>query len=90
MIEELIEEIIGLAFEGAIEGSKNSRLPKPVRYILRFVVFAVFAAVIGLFVLITVSSFRDGNTAMGIFMIALIALLAGAAAFKVVKLLKRK
>ena len=90
MIEAIIEELVGLAFEGMIEGSRSSRVPKPVRWILRIILFALYAALAGLFVLVAVQSFSDGNIAMGIFMLALIALFIGFTAVKIVKRLKRK
>ncbi len=80
---------MGLAFEGMIEGSVNSRVPKPVRWILRIVLFAVYAALAGVCILVAVQSFSDGNIAMGIFMLALLALFAGFTAVKIVKRLKR-
>ena len=89
MIEAIIEELMGLAFEGMIEGSVNSRVPKPVRWILRIVLFAVYAALAGVCILVAVQSFSDGNIAMGIFMLALLALFAGFTAVKIVKRLKR-
>ena len=89
MIEAIIEELVGLAFEGMIEGSVNSRVPKPVRWILRIVLFAVYAALAGVCILVAVQSFSDGNIAMGIFMLALLALFAGFTAVKIVKRLKR-
>ncbi len=90
MIEAIIEELVGLAFEGMIEGSRSSRVPKPVRWILRIVLFAVYAALAGLFVLVAVQSFSDDNIAMGIFMLALIALFIGFTVVKIVKKLKMK
>ncbi|MBQ1518877.1 MAG: hypothetical protein IIZ53_03385 [Ruminococcus sp.] len=89
MIDAIIEELVGLAFEGMIEGSVNSRVPKPVRWILRIVLFAVYAALAGVCILVAVQSFSDGNIAMGIFMLALLALFAGFTAVKIVKRLKR-
>ena len=73
-----------------IEGSVNSRVPKPVRWILRIVLFAVYAALAGVCILVAVQSFSDGNIAMGIFMLALIALFVGFTVVKIVKRLKRK
>ena len=90
MIEAIIEELVGLAFEGMLEGSRSSRVPKPVRWILRIILFAVYAALTGLFVLVAVQSFSDGNIAMGIFMLVLIALFIGFTVVKIVKWLKRK
>ena len=90
MIEAIIEELVGLAFEGMIEGSVNSRVPKPVRWILRIVLFAVYATLAGVCILVAVQSFSDGNIAMGIFMLALIALFVGFTVVKIVKRLKRK
>ena len=89
MIDAIIEELVGLAFEGMIDGSVNSRVPKPVRWILRIVLFAVYAALAGVCILVAVQSFSDGNIAMGIFMLALLALFAGFTAVKIVKRLKR-
>ena len=89
MIERIFEELVGLAFEGMIEGSVNSRVPKPVRWILRIVLFAAYAALVGVCILVAVQSFSDGNIAMGIFMLALLALFAGFTAVKIVKRLKR-
>ncbi len=90
MIEAIIEELVGLAFEGMLEGSRSSRVPKPVRWILRIILFAVYAALTGLFVLVAVQSFSDGNIAMGIFMLVLIALFIGFTVVKIVKKLKMK
>jgi len=89
MVEAIIEVLVGLAFEGMIDGSVNSRVPKPVRWILRIVLFAVYAALAGVCILVAVQSFSDGNIAMGIFMLALLALFAGFTAVKIVKRLKR-
>lgn len=90
MIEAIIEELVGLAFEGMLEGSRSSRVPKTVRWILRIILFAVYAALTGLFVLVAVQSFSDGNIAMGIIVLALIALFIGFTVVKIVKRLKRK
>ena len=90
MIEAIIEELVGLAFEGMIEGSVNSRVPKPVRWILRIVLFAVYAALAGVCILVAVQSFSDGNIAMGIVMLALIVFFIAATAVKVIKVLKRR
>lgn len=90
MIEAIIEELVGLAFEGMLEGSVNSRVPKPVRWILRIILFAVYAALAGVCILVAVQSFGDGNIAMGIFMLTLIALFVGFTVVKIVKWLKRK
>ena len=90
MIEAIIEELVGLVLEGMIEGSTNSRVPKPVRWVLRVIVFAVYAALIGICVLVAVQSFSDGNIAMGIVMLALIVFFIAATAVKVIKVLKRR
>ncbi len=90
MIEAIIEELVGLSFEGMLEGSRSSRVPKPVRWILRIILFALYAALTGLFVLVAVQSFSDGNIAMGIIVLALIALFIGFTVVKIVKRLKRK
>jgi hypothetical protein len=73
-----------------IEGSTNSRVPKSVRWVLRIIVFAVYAALIGVCVLVAVQSFSDGNIAMGIVMLALIVFFIAATAVKVIKVLKRR
>ena len=71
MIEELIEVIVELAFDGAIEGSKSSKVPMPVRIILKVIIFVIYAALIGLFAFISFVAFRDGEIGMGIFMAVL-------------------
>ncbi len=90
MLEAIIEELVGLVLEGMIEGSVNSRVPKPVRWVLGVIVFAVYAALIGVCVLVAVQSFSDGNIAMGIVMLALIVFFIAATAVKVIKVLKRR
>ena len=87
MLEAIIEELVGLVLEGMIEGSTNSRVPKPVRWVLRVI---VLAALIGVCVLVAVQSFSDGNIAMGIVMLALIVFFIVATAVKVIKVLKRR
>lgn len=90
MLDVIIEGLIELAFEGMIEGSKSSRVPKPIRYILRFLIFAVFAALTGVCVIAAVSAFCDGSIAFGICMIAVTSLVIGGTAAVVRKVLRGK
>lgn len=85
MVGEIFEALMELLLEGAIEGSKSSRIPKPVRIILKLIVCAVYTAVLGLFILMVYISFRDGNTGMGVFMLVLTILFILAVYFKIIK-----
>ncbi len=87
MLEAIIEELVGLVLEGMIEGSTNSRVPKPVRWVLRVIVFAVYAALIGILLLVTVAGFRNGNTGIAIFTLVLSILLC---VMFVIKTINRK
>ena len=46
-MEFIIEFILELALEGSIEASKNTKLPKPIRCTLIFLLTLFFASVIG-------------------------------------------
>jgi hypothetical protein len=88
MIEAIIEELAGIVFEGMIKGSESSKLPAPLRWVLRVLVFAVFAVIIGVLVLAAIAAFREGGIAIGVVLIAIIALFAGVVVFKFVKNIK--
>ena len=90
MIGEIFETLMEFLLESAIEGSKSSKVPKPVRIILKVIVIAVYAALIGLFLLIAFVAFRDGDTGMGIFMLVLTILFTVVFIVKVLRVKKRK
>ncbi|MCR5601760.1 MAG: hypothetical protein K6G33_13595 [Ruminococcus sp.] len=65
IILELFLEITG---KGIYEASKSSRLPKPLRLILKAMILLFFAAFIGMFFLIAFLMFRNDNVILGIIM----------------------
>lgn len=66
----LFEILFECLLSGAVEGSKWQKLPKAVRIILGSLVVLVFAAVIGVIVLVGVLSLKD-NIALSICMFVL-------------------
>lgn len=55
----LFELIIDLLISSSIEGSKSSKIPKPIRYLLLGIVILFFVTVIGLIVFMGVSILKD-------------------------------
>ena len=50
----VFEIIIDLLISSSIEGSKSSKIPKPIRYLLLGIVILFFASVIGLIIFVGV------------------------------------
>lgn len=47
-MEELIEIILDLVFEGGLEMAKSKKVPKPIRFIIIAIIILIFALGIGL------------------------------------------
>lgn len=69
-MEFIFEFILELVLEGGIEASKNSKIPKFVRYPLIVVISLFFIAVIGIIFLAGILSLRE-NILLGILLISL-------------------
>ena len=72
-MEFLIELILDLLFEGALDASQSRRVPRPIRYILIAFIVLLCVAVIGLFFflgIIIMSETVLGGTAIIIFAVA--------------------
>ncbi len=69
-MEFLFEFILELVFEGSIEVSKNSKIPKYIRYPLIVIIALFFIAVIGIIFLAGILSLRK-NILLGILFILL-------------------
>ena len=65
----LFEFIIDLLISSSIEGSKSSKIPKPIRYLLLGFVILFFTAVIGLIIFMGVCILKD-NLIGGLIIIA--------------------
>ena len=85
MIGEIFEAIFEFLLESAIDGSQSSKVPKPVRIILKVIIFVVYGGFILLFAWLAFGFFRNGEIAAGIFMLALTLLFIGLVYFKVLK-----
>ena len=60
---------IELLFEGLFAGASSKRVPKPLRIIFIIILLIIYAAFIGIFVLIGVSLISEGNKGGGVAMI---------------------
>lgn len=69
-MEFLFEFILELVFEGSIEVSKNSKIPKYIRYPLIVIIALFFIAVIGIIFLAGILSLRK-NILLGVLFILL-------------------
>ncbi len=67
----LIQLVMELAIEGAIEGSKSNKIPKPIRYILLSLVALFFVTAVGLIAFFGVIMFREKNILAGVFATAI-------------------
>lgn len=65
----LFELIIDLLISSSIEGSKSSKIPKPIRYLLLGFVILFFVAVIGLIIFVGVDILKT-NLIGGLIIIA--------------------
>ncbi len=74
-MEWLFEFILEPVFEGSIEASKSSKIPKYVRYPLIVIISLFFLAVIGLLFLAGIFSLKDSMIA-GVFFIIIGLLIA--------------
>ena len=67
----LYEFLIDLILEGAMEGSKSNRIPKPIRIILITFLLLFYAAIIGIIMFVGVEAIiYDNNILGGIIIIA--------------------
>lgn len=66
MLSFLGELIFELIFEGIVEASASSRLPKILRYILKTVICIFYISINALFVYIGISLLKDKNILGGI------------------------
>lgn len=62
-VAELFFELIG---KGAYEASRSSKVPKPLRIVLKVLILLFFIAFIGIFFLIGFSMFKNDNPIGGI------------------------
>ncbi len=67
-MELIIEFIFELIFEGGIEISKSSKVPKWIRYPLSVIILLFFIAIIGIILLEGILSLKE-NILIGIFLI---------------------
>ena len=66
----IFELILELALEGSIEVSKNTKLPKSIRYFFICLIILFFTAVIGIVFIAGILIFKD-NIYTGLFIIAI-------------------
>jgi len=57
----LFELIFELILEGSIEASKSSKIPKPIRYILIFLICLFFLFIISLFIIIGIDLLKENK-----------------------------
>ncbi|MBQ9870119.1 MAG: hypothetical protein IJM32_10725 [Ruminococcus sp.] len=66
----LIEFILELLFEGLFAGASSKRVPGPLRVIFIIILLLIYAAFIGIFVLIGSALISKGNIGGGVAIIA--------------------
>lgn len=88
-MEYLFEFILELVFEASIEISKNSKVPKCIRYFLIGIISLFFISVIGFIILVGILSLKK-NTMLGILLILISLLLLVLSILKFKKVYVRK
>lgn len=88
-MEFIFELILELALEGSIEASKNTKLPKPIRYFFICLIVLFFTAVIGIVFLTGILIFKD-NLVAGLVIMAIGIFLLAASVMKFKKVYLKK
>ncbi len=90
-MNELLEFIAELVFEGSMEISKSKNVPKYIRYPLIVIIGLFFVLIIGIIFLVGIISLKE-NAALGIFFIllGLFILVMSVVKFRKVVLAKRR
>lgn len=90
MIDDLMEFIFELLFEGMLEATKSKKVPRIIRYLLIFIIVSFFLAVIGLIIYIGIYFLKKNLFISLLFiLLALFFLIGGIVKFKKLYLKKQ-
>ena len=86
----IIEFIISLILEGSLEAGTSKKVPMPLRILLLIIFFAIYAALIGIIIMLGVNGIKDGRIFRAIVMFAIAALIAVMSVAAFIKTYKSK
>lgn len=86
----IMEFIVNLILEGTLEAGTSKKVPMPLRILLLIIFFAIYAALIGIIIMIGVNGIKDGKIFGAIVMFAVAALIAVMSVAAFIKTYKSK
>ncbi len=86
----IMEFIVNLILEGTLEAGTSKKVPMPIRILLLIIFFAIYAALIGIIVMLGVNGIKDGKIFGAIVMFAVAALIAVMSVAAFIKTYKSK
>lgn len=86
----IMEFIVNLILEGTLEAGTSKKVPMPLRILLLIIFFAIYAALIGIIIMLGVNGIKDGKIFGAIVMFAVAALIAVMSVAAFIKTYKSK
>lgn len=86
----IMEFIISLILEGSLEAGISKKVPMPLRILLLIIFFAIYAALIGIIIMLGVNGIKEGKIFGAIVMFAIAALVAVMSVAAFIKTYKSK
>ncbi len=86
----IMEFIVNLILEGTLEAGTSKKVPMPLRILLLIIFFAIYAALIGVIIMLGVNGIKDGKIFGAIVMFAVAALIAVMSVAAFIKTYKSK
>lgn len=86
----IMEFIVSLILEGTLEAGTSKKVPMPLKILLLIVFFAIYAALIGIIIMLGINGIKDGKIFGAIVMFAMAALIAVMSVAAFIKTYKSK
>lgn len=86
----IMEFIVSLILEGTLEAGTSKKVPIPLRILLLIIFFAIYAALIGIIIMLGINGIKDGKIFGAIVMFAMAALIAAMSVAAFIKTYKSK
>lgn len=81
-MDSLIELVLEIIIEGSIEGAKSKKVPLPIRILLVTFLIAIYGALVGIFVLLSV---KTGSVWMWILTVVVFLSVSGISIYRIRK-----
>jgi hypothetical protein len=86
----IMEFIVSLILEGTLEAGTSKKVPIPLKILLLIIFFAIYAALIGIIIMLGINGIKDGKIFGAIVMFAMAALIAVMSVAAFIKTYKSK